>query len=61
MGLPNFLGCTVRSVRPVNVVHTTQKMQKTKQDDSSMSKGHQHRGLEPRNSLLVVLFTARLP
>ena len=34
---------TVRSVRAVNVVHAKQKMQKTKQDDGSMSK--------PRNSI----------
>ena len=45
------LGCTVRSVRAVNMVNATQKMQKTKQDDSSMSKVHQYRGLEPRNSM----------
>ena len=30
------LGCTVHSVRAVNVVHATQKMQQTKQDDSRM-------------------------
>ena len=42
------LGCTVRSVRAVNVVRAAQKMQKTKQDDSSVSKVHHYRGQEPR-------------
>ena len=46
-----ILGCIVRSGRAVNVVRATQKMQKTKQDDSNMSKVHQFRGLEPRNSI----------
>ena len=47
----SILGCIVRSVRGVNVLHATQKMQKTKQDDSSMSKVHEYRGLERRNSI----------
>ena len=49
--LHTILGCTVRSVRAVNVVRATQKMQNTKQDDSSVSKVHQCRGLQPGNSI----------
>ena len=45
------LGCALRGVGVVNVLHATQKMQQTKHHDSSMSNVHQHRGPESRNSI----------
>ena len=46
------LGCTVRSVRAVNVVHATQKLHKTTEADAIMIAIHRSMGIQLRSANL---------